>query len=69
MTIRWRDDKASMALGRVMWATFEKSTKVSDPHYRVGVVLESADVRTVRAILERCGLGHTPDVEIVQTPW
>lgn len=55
MRIRQGGD-ASAALGRVMWAAFEKVGQQTTPYYRVGVVLENTDVRTVRAILARCGL-------------
>jgi hypothetical protein len=69
LNIRWRDEKTLAALARVMWATFEKTSHLVDPHYRVGVSLEASDFRAVRELLERCGLGRTPDVEIVHSAW
>lgn len=69
MNIRWRQEAASMALGRVMWATFEKPSKLVEAHYRVGVSFESSDMRTIRTILDRCGLGRSFDVQVVQSRW
>lgn len=69
MNIRWRQEAASMALGRVMWATFEKPGKLVEAHYRVGVSFESSDMRTIRTILDRCGLGRSFDVQVVQSRW
>ena len=69
LNIRWREEKTLAALGRVMWATFEKTATLVDPHYRVGVSLEASDFRAVRDILERCGLGRRPDVEIIHSAW
>lgn len=69
MNIRWRQESSSMALGRVMWATFEKPSKLVEAHYRVGVSFESSDLRTIRAILNKCGLGRAFDVQVVQSRW
>ncbi len=67
MNIQWREGVPSMALGRVMWATFERPNRLTEPHYRVGVVFESSDFRAIRSILERCGLGRPVDVEILRS--
>lgn len=69
LSIRWGKDLHSMALGRVMWATFEKPGRLVEPHYRVGTEFDSADVRAIRAMLERCGLGRPVDVEVVHSRW
>lgn len=67
LSLRWRNESPSVALGRVMWATFEKPNHLATPHYRVGVTFETVDVRIVRAMLQQCGLGQgaSSDVEVV----
>ena len=67
LNIRWRQDPASVALGRVMWATFERPNRLVEPHYRVGVAFENSDVRTLRALLDKCGLGRNVDIQLVQS--
>lgn len=69
LNIRWRQESSSVALGRVMWATFEKPSKLVEAHYRVGVAFENSDIRTIRAILNKCGLGQSFDVQVVHTRW
>lgn len=68
LKLRYKNESPSVALGRVMWATFERPNHASVPHYRVGVVFETADVRLIRAMLQHCGLGQgeTADVEVVR---
>ncbi len=67
LNLRWRQENPSIALGRVMWATFEKPSHMSTPHYRVGVVFETVDVRIIRSMLDQCGLGKmsNKDVQVV----
>jgi len=64
LNIRWRQEPSSVALGRVMWSTFERPNRMVDPHYRVGVAFENADVRGLRLLLERCGLGRQIDIQV-----
>jgi len=67
LRMRWKDENPSVALGRVMWATFEKPSHLATPHYRVGVVFETVDVRVIRAMLQQSGLdqGTRSDVTVV----
>jgi PilZ domain len=64
--IRWRDEQqATMALARVLWITFERSHRFAVPQHRVGAIFDTVDLRMIRAILSRCGLGTgPPGVEI-----
>jgi hypothetical protein len=65
MHIRWQEEERLMALGRVMWASFEKAARQAAPLYRSGVLLENADLKAVRSILARCGLGQSVDVRVI----
>lgn len=68
LKLRYKNESPSVALGRIMWAAFERPSHVSVPHYRVGVVFEAADVRIIRAMLQQCGFGQgeTAEVEVVR---
>jgi hypothetical protein len=65
MHIQSQQDEKVLALGKVMWAAFEKAAMRAEPHYRTGVLLENADLRTIRSILARCGLGQTVDLRVI----
>lgn len=67
--LRSGQESPSMALGRVMWATFERTSADAVPMYRVGVVFETVDVRAVRNILQQCESGRTSmgGLELVQS--
>lgn len=66
LKLRLKEEPASVALGRVMWAAFEKPSHLASPHYRVGVVFETADIRIIRALLKQSGLGQGGgDLEVV----
>jgi len=64
VSVKWKQQTPSVALGRVMWATFEKLNHLAAPHYRVGLIFETADVRTLRMMLEECGLGRGANAEL-----
>ena len=64
-SLLWPGHETSAALSRVMWAHFERPSRSAEPHYRVGVGFENFNVRGVRALLERCGLGRNPDLHVV----
>lgn len=68
LSLRLKEDTPSVALGRVMWAAFERPNHVASPHYRVGVVFETADIRTIRTMLQQCGLGQgaSANLELVR---
>lgn len=68
LKLRYRSESPSVALGRVMWSTFERPTHVSTALYRVGVSFETADIRLIRAMLKECGLGQgaAANVELVR---
>jgi hypothetical protein len=56
-SLRWRgEDKATIALARVVWTMTEEPHRLSSPQFRLGAAFETADFRMIRAILSRCGL-------------
>lgn len=67
LNLQWREEKPAVALGRVMWATFERPTHTASPHYRVGVAFETVDTRLIRTMLQESGFGRvgTEDMEVV----
>ena len=71
LSLRQRDESPSIALGRVMWAAFERPHVHVEPHYRVGVVFETVDVRIVRNMLQQGsqGTNSRPGVEVVRDRW
>ena len=64
-TLIWPGHESSVALSRVMWVQFERPSRLAEPHYRVGVGFEKADVRAIRSLLERCGLGRNFNLHVV----
>lgn len=64
-TLIWPGHETSVVLSRVMWALFERPSRLAEPHYRVGVGFESSDVPAIRSLLERCGLGRNFDLRVV----
>lgn len=68
LKLSYKNESPSVALGRVMWAAYERATHSSTPHYRVGIVFETADVRLIRSMLRHSGLGHgqSAEVEVVR---
>ena len=72
LSLRNRNESPSVALGRVMWATFEKINADATPNYRVGVVFETVDVRIIRNMLSQCSNAQpaaTSGVEVVHGRW
>lgn len=69
LTIQWRDDqKSSVALGRVLWAVFEKPHMFAQPHYRLGALFEQSNVQMLRQMVARYELSHWDRaVEVVQS--
>lgn len=67
LNVHWRDNgRTSLALGRVIWAIYEKPARFSYPHYRVGALFEQSDLALLRTVVQRYGLtGTGPDVEVV----
>ena len=61
----WPGHESSAALSRVMWAQFERPSRLAEPHYRIGVGFENSDLRAIRSLLERCGLGRNFDLHVV----
>lgn len=66
LSLRHRTDSPSVALGRVMWATFEKINAEAVPNYRVGVVFETVDVRIIRNMLSQCSTTQPPTNNAVE---
>lgn len=67
ISLHRKRENPSVALGRVMWATFEKPSHMATAHYRVGMVFETVDVRVIRAMLEQSGFEKlaSTDVKVV----
>lgn len=56
LRVRWRGDQyVSLALGRVMWATFEKPSTLSAADYRIGVLFEQFDIPKFKEVARRYG--------------
>lgn len=64
LSLRWKQENPSVALGRVMWATFEKPVHMATAHYRVGVVFETVDVRIIRSMLQQSGLADMSQADV-----
>lgn len=69
--ILWRDEgRSSLALGRVVWAIYEKPARFTSAHYRVGAWLEQSDVSSFRRVVQRFGVRTTNSaIEVVSHRW